>query len=170
MWMSHSSATRLSKCVASALANYLYSVTSVWLLRLIPCCFFSLEQICLQRWIWEVQALYDNNLDVCCHNLSLLVQLPVSWLYYTFSCFLIASLNVLLKQGSCKCLFCFSVTDEIFNFLLVWYYCTLTIRESILMSNGSRWATKLFMWLNYLFTPWDSNTRLACWPSSASLF
>lgn len=32
----------------------------------------------------------------------------------------------------------FRVTDEIFNFLLVWYYCTLTIRESILMSNGSR--------------------------------
>lgn len=30
------------------------------------------------------------------------------------------------------------VTDEIFNFLLVWYYCTLTIRESILISNGSR--------------------------------
>lgn len=34
----------------------------------------------------------------------------------------------------------FRVTDEIFNFLLVWYYCTLTIRESILMSNGSRCA------------------------------
>lgn len=30
------------------------------------------------------------------------------------------------------------VTDEVFNFLLVWYYCTLTIRESILISNGSR--------------------------------
>lgn len=30
------------------------------------------------------------------------------------------------------------VTDELFNFLLVWYYCTLTIRESILISNGSR--------------------------------
>jgi len=29
------------------------------------------------------------------------------------------------------------VTDEVFNFLLVWYYCTLTIRESILISNGS---------------------------------
>lgn len=32
----------------------------------------------------------------------------------------------------------FRVTDEIFNFLLVWYFCTLTIRESILISNGSR--------------------------------
>lgn len=36
--------------------------------------------------------------------------------------------------------FCFRVTDEIFNFLLVWYYCTLTIRESVLMSNGSRYV------------------------------
>ncbi|XP_053730051.1 ion channel TACAN-like isoform X3 [Synchiropus splendidus] len=28
--------------------------------------------------------------------------------------------------------------DAILNFLLVWYYCTLTIRESILITNGSR--------------------------------
>lgn len=28
--------------------------------------------------------------------------------------------------------------DALFNFLLVWYYCTLTIRESILITNGSR--------------------------------
>ncbi|KAK3560680.1 hypothetical protein QTP86_014531, partial [Hemibagrus guttatus] len=28
--------------------------------------------------------------------------------------------------------------DTLLNFLLVWYYCTLTIRESILISNGSR--------------------------------
>ncbi|XP_019728977.1 transmembrane protein 120A-A isoform X2 [Hippocampus comes] len=28
--------------------------------------------------------------------------------------------------------------DALFNFLLVWYYCTLTIRESILINNGSR--------------------------------
>lgn len=39
----------------------------------------------------------------------------------------------------------FRVTDEIFNFLLVWYYCTLTIRESILMSNGSRCALVLLI-------------------------
>lgn len=32
------------------------------------------------------------------------------------------------------------MTDEVFNFLLVWYYCTLTIRESILISNGSRYC------------------------------
>lgn len=42
--------------------------------------------------------------------------------------------------GAVTCLFLlnYRVTDEIFNFLLVWYYCTLTIRESILRSNGSR--------------------------------
>ncbi|XP_035690164.1 ion channel TACAN-like isoform X1 [Branchiostoma floridae] len=30
------------------------------------------------------------------------------------------------------------VGDAIFHFLLVWYYCTLTLRESILIVNGSR--------------------------------
>lgn len=33
---------------------------------------------------------------------------------------------------------CDRVMDAVFNFLLVWYYCTLTIRESILISNGSK--------------------------------
>lgn len=55
------------------------------------------------------------------------------------------------KEGFLKCVFINNkrvfysvffvfnrVTDEVFNFLLVWYYCTLTIRESILISNGSR--------------------------------
>ncbi|KAI4905180.1 hypothetical protein NFI96_013916, partial [Prochilodus magdalenae] len=28
--------------------------------------------------------------------------------------------------------------DAVLNFFFVWYYCTLTIRESILISNGSR--------------------------------
>uniref|UniRef100_A0AAX7V4L7 Transmembrane protein 120A n=1 Tax=Astatotilapia calliptera TaxID=8154 RepID=A0AAX7V4L7_ASTCA len=32
----------------------------------------------------------------------------------------------------------FRFSDVILNFLLVWYYCTLTIRESILITNGSR--------------------------------
>lgn len=32
----------------------------------------------------------------------------------------------------------FRVLDAILNFLLVWYYCTLTIRESILVINGSK--------------------------------
>ncbi|XP_062410073.1 transmembrane protein 120B isoform X1 [Sardina pilchardus] len=49
-------------------------------------------------------------------------------------------LTIILMFGAMACLFFFNyrVTDEIFNFLLVWYYCTLTIRESILISNGSR--------------------------------
>uniref|UniRef100_A0A3B4AAE1 Transmembrane protein 120B n=1 Tax=Periophthalmus magnuspinnatus TaxID=409849 RepID=A0A3B4AAE1_9GOBI len=47
-------------------------------------------------------------------------------------------LTIILLFGAITCLFFLNyVTDEIFNFLLVWYYCTLTIRESILMSNGS---------------------------------
>ena len=32
----------------------------------------------------------------------------------------------------------YRVTDACFSFLLVWYYCTLTIREHILKVNGSR--------------------------------
>ncbi|CAB1352852.1 unnamed protein product [Coregonus sp. 'balchen'] len=49
-------------------------------------------------------------------------------------------MTIILMFGAITCLFLlnYRVTDEIFNFLLVWYYCTLTIRESILMSNGSR--------------------------------
>ncbi|CAO2629963.1 Ion channel TACAN [Lemmus lemmus] len=39
---------------------------------------------------------------------------------------------------SCRFLLNSRVTDAAFNFLLVWYYCTLTIRESILINNGSR--------------------------------
>ncbi|XP_043924545.1 transmembrane protein 120B isoform X4 [Protopterus annectens] len=52
---------------------------------------------------------------------------------------------LLLCAVSCMFFLNYRVTDEIFNFLLVWYYCTLTIRESILISNGSRikgwWVT-----------------------------
>ncbi|XP_051906872.1 transmembrane protein 120B [Hippocampus zosterae] len=49
-------------------------------------------------------------------------------------------MTIILLLGAITCLFFlnYRVTDEIFNFLLVWYYCTLTIRESILMTNGSR--------------------------------
>nr|XP_023395027.1 transmembrane protein 120B isoform X3 [Loxodonta africana] len=49
-------------------------------------------------------------------------------------------LTIILLLGAVACRFVlhYRVTDEIFNFLLVWYYCTLTIRESILISNGSR--------------------------------
>lgn len=35
----------------------------------------------------------------------------------------------------------FRFLDAMLNFLLVWFYCTLTVRESILISNGSRSVT-----------------------------
>uniref|UniRef100_A0A1A8NFS2 Transmembrane protein 120A n=2 Tax=Nothobranchius rachovii TaxID=451742 RepID=A0A1A8NFS2_9TELE len=44
----------------------------------------------------------------------------------------LGNINVTLLNKQAK------VLDALFNFLLVWYYCTLTIRESILISNGSR--------------------------------
>ena len=34
--------------------------------------------------------------------------------------------------------------DILFMFLIVWYYCTLTIRESILIVNGSRIKVRFF--------------------------
>lgn len=42
--------------------------------------------------------------------------------------------------------YCFRALDALFNFLLVWYYCTLTIRESILITNGSRCVTASPVW------------------------
>jgi len=49
-------------------------------------------------------------------------------------------LTILLLLVSFICYFVVSYrsVDSILNFLLVWYYCTLTIRESILITNGSR--------------------------------
>ncbi|KAM6933544.1 transmembrane protein 120A-like [Xenentodon cancila] len=49
-------------------------------------------------------------------------------------------LTVILLLFSFICYFFVSYrfVDAILNFLLVWYYCTLTIRESILITNGSR--------------------------------
>ncbi|XP_059828979.1 ion channel TACAN isoform X2 [Hypanus sabinus] len=45
---------------------------------------------------------------------------------------------LVLISFSCRFLLNSRVADSVFNFLLVWYYCTLTIRESILINNGSR--------------------------------
>lgn len=59
----------------------------------------------------------------------------------------------------------FRALDALFNFLLVWYYCTLTIRESILISNGSRSgrAFCLFVCLTTLSTLLDSaKARCPC--------
>ncbi|XP_041078498.1 transmembrane protein 120B-like [Polyodon spathula] len=49
-------------------------------------------------------------------------------------------MTIILLLGAITCRFFlnYRVIDEIFNFMLVWYYCTLTIRENILISNGSR--------------------------------
>uniref|UniRef100_A0A8C5F942 Transmembrane protein 120A n=1 Tax=Gadus morhua TaxID=8049 RepID=A0A8C5F942_GADMO len=49
-------------------------------------------------------------------------------------------LTVILLVFSFICYFFinFRFVDAILNFLLVWYYCTLTIRESVLITNGSR--------------------------------
>ncbi|RXN20509.1 transmembrane protein 120A [Labeo rohita] len=44
----------------------------------------------------------------------------------------LGNVNVTLLNKQSK------VLDALFNFLLVWYYCTLTIRESILINNGSK--------------------------------
>uniref|UniRef100_A0A147A584 Transmembrane protein 120A n=1 Tax=Fundulus heteroclitus TaxID=8078 RepID=A0A147A584_FUNHE len=51
---------------------------------------------------------------------------------------LILTVILFLFSFTCRFLFSYRVLDALFNFLLVWYYCTLTIRESILISNGSR--------------------------------
>uniref|UniRef100_A0A4W3GKL3 Transmembrane protein 120Ab n=2 Tax=Callorhinchus milii TaxID=7868 RepID=A0A4W3GKL3_CALMI len=45
---------------------------------------------------------------------------------------------LLLISFTCRFLLNSRVIDSLFNFLLVWYYCTLTIREGILVNNGSR--------------------------------
>lgn len=58
-----------------------------------------------------------------------------------------------------------SLFDSIFHFLIVWYYCTLTIRERILMQNGSRikgW------WATYHFILTAEAAVMLIWPSSHS--
>jgi len=55
--------------------------------------------------------------------------------------------------------------DALFHFLLVWYYCTLTIRESILIVNGSninRW------WRAHHFISTVATAILLTWPESHS--
>ncbi|CAF1129042.1 unnamed protein product [Rotaria sp. Silwood1] len=55
--------------------------------------------------------------------------------------------------------------DALFHFLLVWYYCTLTIRESILVVNGSNinpW------WRAHHFITTVATAILLTWPESDS--
>jgi len=59
----------------------------------------------------------------------------------------------------------YRVLDLIFMFLIVWYYCTLTIRESILIVNGSRikgW------WRTHHFVSCVVGGVLLVWPDGAA--
>lgn len=139
MSTSHSSATRQSKWSEPEESRD----TLPWL-EFHRFSFNRAIQICLQGWVWKVQALHDDNPDVWSNYLPLFPQLPVRKRFLLRAhCFGFC--------GTAQVIFCFSifllfrVTDEIFNFLLVWYYCTLTIRESILMSNGSRCGPNPFL-------------------------
>ncbi|ESN97264.1 hypothetical protein HELRODRAFT_185931, partial [Helobdella robusta] len=59
----------------------------------------------------------------------------------------------------------YRVTDAVFQFLSVWYYCTLTIREHILKMNGSRikgW------WITHHFISTACAGLLLIWPDGYS--
>ncbi|XP_073673762.1 transmembrane protein 120A-A-like [Garra rufa] len=56
--------------------------------------------------------------------------------YETFK--LYVTVTLFLLTFACRFFISYRVVDALLNFVLVWYYCTLTIRESILISNGSR--------------------------------
>lgn len=63
-----------------------------------------------------------------------------------------------------RCDIYFRVLDLIFMFLLVWYYCTLTIRESILKVNGSKikgW------WRMHHFISTALSGVLLIWPNNS---
>ncbi len=60
-------------------------------------------------------------------------------IFETISGFVLAAFNLYFN---------YRVLDSVYMFLIVWYYCTLTIRESILKVNGSRikvggWSSNL---------------------------
>uniref|UniRef100_A0A8C5PWX1 Transmembrane protein 120A n=1 Tax=Leptobrachium leishanense TaxID=445787 RepID=A0A8C5PWX1_9ANUR len=79
--------------------------------------------------------------------------------YEKFKLYLIMILFVL--SFTCRFILNSRVTDAVFNFLLVWYYCTLTIRESILINNGSR--IKGWWVLNHYISTFLSGVMLT-WP------
>ncbi|CAF2947159.1 unnamed protein product [Rotaria sp. Silwood2] len=57
------------------------------------------------------------------------------------------------------------VIDAAFHFLLVWYYCTLTIRESILVTNGSNIQ---FWWRLHHFISTVCSSIILTWSSTQS--
>ncbi|VDD81518.1 unnamed protein product [Mesocestoides corti] len=59
----------------------------------------------------------------------------------------------------------YGLLDSLFHLLIVWYYCTLTIREQILIQNGSRikgW------WATYHFILTAEAAVILIWPTSQS--
>uniref|UniRef100_A0A8D1XTN3 Transmembrane protein 120B n=1 Tax=Sus scrofa TaxID=9823 RepID=A0A8D1XTN3_PIG len=81
-------------------------------------------------------------------------------------------LTIILLLGAVACRFVlhYRVTDEIFNFLLVWYYCTLTIRESILISNGSSSFPSLLSrikgwWVSHHYVSTFLSGVMLTWPN-----
>ncbi|XP_032901879.1 ion channel TACAN [Amblyraja radiata] len=81
--------------------------------------------------------------------------------YEKFKLFL--TIILLLISFSCRFLLNSRVADSVFNFLLVWYYCTLTIRESILINNGSR--IKGWWVIHHYISAFLSGVMLT-WPDS----
>jgi len=77
---------------------------------------------------------------VCLSEIIFQLQLIMMDHFALLCVFLASVLNVqILSDTNCDCfLFYTSALELSFMFLLVWYYCTLTIRESILKVNGSR--------------------------------
>ena len=75
-------------------------------------------------------------------------------------------LNLIIFFVSCITLFInYKALDAALQFLLVWYHCTLTIRESILIANGSRihgW------WRALQFITTIQAGIIILWPDSAS--
>ncbi|CAB1352394.1 unnamed protein product, partial [Coregonus sp. 'balchen'] len=85
----------------------------------------------------ETRRLYKQKLeevsklqDSCSHAIAL-QRNKLKELIVLYLSLVLGIVNVTLLNKHSKAL------DAHFNFLLVWYYCTLTIRESILISNGS---------------------------------
>ncbi|KAA8586543.1 hypothetical protein FQN60_000379 [Etheostoma spectabile] len=77
---------------------------------------------------------------------------------------LVLTVILFVVSFSCRFLFSYRALDALFNFLLVWYYCTLTIRESVLISNGSRikgW------WVSHHYVSAFLSGVMLTWPEGA---
>lgn len=57
------------------------------------------------------------------------------------------------------------VADALLHFMVVWYYCTLTIREQILIVNGSRIGN---WWVLHHFVSTVCGAFILIWPDSRS--